>query len=69
MLLLSFPGNLLLGAMEESLCRQLCDQHHVLLSPTVCSHTNSKKTRALCNKIKVGAVSSSNVHTHHHEAR
>lgn len=45
--LLSFPGNLLLGAMEESLCRQLCDQHHVLLSPTVCSLTNSKKTHAL----------------------
>lgn len=67
MLLLSFPGNLILGAMEESLCRQVCDQHHTLLSPTVCSLTNnSKKTRALCKKTK--EVSSSNMHTHHHKA-
>lgn len=46
--LLSFPGNVILGAMEESLCRQVCDQHHTLLSPTVCSLTNnSKKTHVL----------------------
>lgn len=50
--LLSFPGNLILGAMEESLCRQVCDQHHMLLSPTACSLTNNSKNTHVLYAIK-----------------